>query len=96
MASSLDRERLYELMVDKENELVREYQYFDDSFRIRQVVDHLLANGVIVPPCNVGDKVFVIDTYDRIVVEMKFNPCMLNDIGKIVFLTKEEAEKALE
>ena len=30
-----------------------------DSFPVESVADYLLANGVIVPPCKVGDKVSV-------------------------------------
>lgn len=84
------------------------------EFEINGIADHLLANGVIVPPCKVGDKVFFIvdmsghsafndfvtdDTVTKIGVTTKgllyekgFN---FADFGKTVFLTKEEAEKAL-
>ncbi|MGN1092921.1 MAG: hypothetical protein ACI4RS_04635, partial [Monoglobaceae bacterium] len=79
--------------------------------------DYLLENGVIVPPCKVGDTVY---TYGlRRVKEWKITFCGKNssgehkmiaadddfknmlefwnyDIGKTVFLTKEEAEQALE
>lgn len=93
--------------------------------------DHLLANGVIVPPCNVGDKVYVIEqcscshkygercSANRIRKNTKwleivklppthhYTRCLklfarpfrieyLNRIGKTVFLTREEAEKALK
>lgn len=35
---------------------------------IKRLADHLLANGVIVPPCKVGDTVYVVDgTTDGIV-----------------------------
>ena len=30
-----------------------------DRCQIEAITDHLLANGVIVPPVNVGDKVYV-------------------------------------
>ena len=30
-----------------------------------QVADHLLANGVIVPPCKVGDALYWVDEYER-------------------------------
>lgn len=104
--------------------------------------DHLLANGVIVPPCKVGDKVYVADkggireataneiyfygSNDHMSILLSFNcdyecencpfsswsqePCgeyscggeygcwdvKCEDFGKTVFLTKEEAETALE
>lgn len=31
-----------------------------DGTKVDNVVDHLLANGVIVPPCKAGDKVYMI------------------------------------
>lgn len=34
--------------------------WFDFTEKIKEVADHLLANGVIVPPCKVGDMVYVI------------------------------------
>ncbi len=85
------------------------------------VADHLLANGVIVPPCKVGQTVYEIQPIRKRVQEyevttIKYNghywwfTWILKDrkgiygniegfsshqIGKTVFLTKEEAEKAL-
>ena len=78
---------------------------------------YLLANGVIVPPCRVGDTVYSIDNCinrpEMIVVtsihhhkkHTFFSALSRNqreycfeekDIGKTVFLTKEEAEEALK
>lgn len=96
------------------------------------LADYLLANGVIVPPCKVGDTVYELKENGRIVkgivqsihqnlvgneqgrwiVTSWFDDYYANskeagfecgthlyslfaDFGKIVFLTKEEAEKAL-
>ena len=78
------------------------------------IADHLLANGVIVPPVKVGQTVYGIFYPGKVepitVVEICigdgdvlilsdtngedtfFHPL---DIGKTVFLTREEAEKAL-
>ena len=79
-------------------------------------VDYLLANGVIVPPCKVGDKVYTYgakrikeweitfvgknsrNEYKFIAVVGKCEDLLIfwnYEIGKTVFLTKEEAEKAL-
>ena len=97
------------------------------------IAEYLLANGVIVPPCKVGDTLWVnwgyckskeetrpvkvyalrFDTKKnnmRICVEANFKISSYggsythyyngtfawNSVGKTVFLTKEEAEKALE
>lgn len=85
------------------------------------VWDKLLDNGVIAPPCKVGDKVYVTD-YP--ITGNKIFECTIDEIshysygtyyslnwgrsirrirafrsdsfGKIVFLTREEAEKALK
>ena len=35
-----------------------------DMCMIEQIADHLLANGVIVPPCKVGDTVWCLDKKD--------------------------------
>ncbi len=88
--------------------------------------DHLLSNGVIVPPCKVGDKVWFLNIYPSI--DMRQNAVYeakvarvyiekgtvltlavqvktewgttefphITDIGKTVFLSKEEAEQALK
>ena len=51
------RERLIEL-------LDKAFLKSDDNFgmpNVNQVADHLLANGVIVPPCKVGDKVWFVE-----------------------------------
>ena len=79
-----------------------------------EIADYLLANGVIVPPCKVGDTVYVLVNWcdytnchfdgcagckncnDKGIVERKFNYSHLNEIGKTVFLTREEAEAKLK
>lgn len=53
-----ERERLYELIVDADNEFYRETPYGTAQERIEKTVEHLLANGVILPPCKIGDEVY--------------------------------------
>ena len=91
------------------------------------IADHLLAEGVIVPPCKVGDTIYkpiitsrgkpaiweIIVTNISIFIEkngvspasyvighLKRTRCGESadfcEFGKTVFLTREEAEKALE
>lgn len=84
------------------------------------IADYLLENGVIVPPCKVGDTVYELQnkriqayTIETVTYNGRyFNfSWVLKDhkgiygnvygfdssqIGKIVFLTRDEAEKALE
>ena len=73
--------------------------------------DHLLANDVIVLPCKVGQAVYypirrtneVVQLFVREIVyaggKIQFHASYLtftaDTIGKTVFLTKEQAEKAL-
>ena len=45
------RDRLIELMQEWGNE-------HTDSFPFESVADYLLANGVVVPPCKVGDYIW--------------------------------------
>jgi hypothetical protein len=75
------------------------------------LADYLLENGVLVPPCKVGQTIYrnIIDKpleFNVIKIEV-FEDEMLfiddvgklfciSDIGKSVFLAKEEAEQALK
>lgn len=125
------RDRLAELIADS---FGVDPAYFDvDQFAL---ADHLLANGVILPPCKVGDTVYSLDDYvsdssgcrlcehffaegfgdlpecgktkdgrkAAECTEIKEETVTYRDIlrhlsfdhfGKTVFLTREEAEKAL-
>lgn len=139
-----DREKLIELIIDA----IRSHHF--KSYRGRacgktfdiseHIADHLLANGVIVPPCKVGDTVYVISETKireaeideihhyskglRIFVKFECDEdcegCPFdawyqtfcgewdcnniygsaelaeNEFGKTVFLSREDAEKALE
>ena len=79
------------------------------------IADHLLSNGVIVPPIGVGQTLWYIDKYSQTVERdvVKFLTVTNNGVkpilqhhnvrfwemyqwGKTVFLSKEEAEKALK
>jgi acetyltransferase-like isoleucine patch superfamily enzyme len=120
------RERLIELIEETEDKYiecirnsVEQRIDFGEFF-----ADRLLAEGVIVPPCKVGDTVYIVDgTTDGIVegkiINIEFNiyttprewitvignyPFFGKHeeknridllIGKTVFLSREEAEKAL-
>ena len=90
-----------------------------------ELADYLLANGVIVPPCKVGGKVYkpliTDDTHEPAIWDITITQITIDigqllnesyaigkicegdssisfdfdDIGKTIFLTNEEAEKAL-
>lgn len=92
-------------------------QWFPQA--VERLADHLLANGVIVPPCKVGDTLYILcgepsrtikefsvrtilfgETHDSIGFANKslftvWDKRWYDFFGKTIFLTKEEAEKAL-
>lgn len=101
-----ERERLIKILNNwgnKEN----------DGIRAESIADYLLNNGVIVPPCKVGDKVYQYDNggriyesevvwfyydkdYKRVVYDCNSELAFSEEaIGKSVYLSREEAEKAL-
>lgn len=94
-----DRDRLIELIHDSDYSL--------DSVRL---ADHLIANGVIVLPCKVGDTIYQIDgvsIYASTIHEITYTSSKVifvtenivfdeQAINNSIFLTREEAEKALE
>lgn len=110
------RDRLIELIVSADISL-----FGTDKPYAEVYADYLLANGVIVPPCKVGDTVYFVVEFDEdckcyvdkgrvYAIIQNENTLWLsvrylsglrydhtpNDFGKTVFLTKEEAEKALK
>ena len=103
-----DRDRLVELLKDT----LHEWECDVSIKTVTEIAEHLISNGVIVPPCKVGDRVyrpsdclgvvqFVIVSFTIYESEMFFtddseNIIYLSDIGKTVFLTREEAERALK
>ena len=108
------KDRLIEILLDGVT-FTDEYK-FPARLQAEYVADRLLANGVIVPPCEVGSEVYFADhenksawygnlvSYSLDAAHLWFNchyKCGLNmwhpieDFDKTVFLTREEAEKAL-
>ena len=120
-------------MRDRLIELVNKFDELDffvpPNWWIEHIADYLLANGVIVPPCKVGDILYRLETPSHIqddtylITEFGVNSQYFSeggkitifihriwkgkpttsyevitnrDIGKTFFLTREEAEKALE
>ena len=102
------KDRLIELLNDK----TRPWSYLLCPANIRSLADSLIEDGVIVPLFKVGDKVYIVAEISEKIVEsivigvwLFENECAIitnygtihNDsIGKTVFLTREEAEKALQ
>lgn len=110
-----ERERLIELV---KQSLIK---HIDKTCKLAEnITEDLLANGVIVPPCMVGDMVYRIGKGNEIIKALVSDwkkeaagdwlfrafysvngssvTILFGDrnIGKTVFLTREEAEKALE
>ena len=74
-----------------------------DLGRLEELVEADKDGRVVVLPCKVGDTVYRLQyiepTLGRFVVgvaEIKFALIWLEEFGKTIFLTREEAEKALE
>lgn len=84
-----DRDRLIELIFKSE---YSDFPCHLNNVRIEDFADYLLANGVIVPPCKVGDDIYWIDSDTN---EIK---CQKNDIkavcyygeGKFKIISKNE------
>lgn len=116
------RERLIELILEceKENDVLNCYNerpMFKQAAEI--IADYLIVSG-IVPPCQVGQKVWKLmlwQNYPAEIIEGKVSMLQqkadrtwkirisrrssveditLDEIGKTVFLTREEAERALK
>ena len=111
-----DRDRLIEILQDT----LHEWECDVSIKTLTEIAEHLLANGVIVPPCKVGDTLYEITSRNTIseyevtaiqielfnvfidwkltqgFVDRYISDMPVGEIGKTVFLTREEAEKALE
>jgi hypothetical protein len=115
------RNRLVELLKNAHDE----QKYLTSDKSIQAIADYLLANGVVVPPCKVGDRVYMVIHDKRTKKPIECNVigfwytnhedcCTIHlsryidgklhstfsvrftDIGKTVFLTREDAERALK
>ena len=117
------RDRLVELLKGAEKKVMEKVSAplsLDEWIGI--YADHLLANGVIVLPCKVGDTVWLIESLNwqrtewgigegkvsmiqqkadkswkfRVTKNHSVQDYTTGSIGKTVFLTREEAERALK
>lgn len=112
------RDRLIEL-IEQSGIICDNCPEYDCSLWGEELADHLLTNGVIVPPYKVGDKLYYIgyrancgktekyikeETIEMISMDSRSIYAHiprallidLADLGKSVFLTREEAEQALK
>lgn len=114
-----ERERLIEIFKKikyKAYENAIEANFIDQfsDYALNIIVDEFFKNGIIVPPCKVGDKVYQYDNggriyesevvwfyydkdYKRVVYDCNSELAFSEEaIGKSVYLSREEAAKALE
>lgn len=108
------RDRLVELLLEdvgcekdgRGDCSVCEYKYSEDGcikHLATLLADHLLANGVIVPPCKVGDIIYALN-YDgngymplSVTSRESLVRWMEEDqFGNTLFINREEAEQALK
>lgn len=112
-----DRDRLIELL-KQANTLYLDYLesidqngLIDTEGRAKYIADHLIANGVIVLPCKVGDKVYELTTseeieqrkvkdiiYDNEGFRLRLEPYFSYEyyLNETIFLTHSEAAQALK
>jgi hypothetical protein len=93
-----EREKLIELL------MAEEIRCFCNQKSWPEVVaDYLIANGVAIPPCKIGDTVYETDgikTYEskvkNIIYDTENTAFDKSALGKTIFLTPAEAERALK
>ena len=109
-----ERERLIELLMQGDIAAAKQ-GVFNCCMCRREaeiLADFLLENGVIVPPCKVGDMVYIFERGSYIIPicgqgkphwEIKIEKCSFkywlldnHKFGVNMFFTREEAEKALK
>ena len=91
------KDKLIELLIEGH----KQYLFYD------QIADYLLENGVVVPPVKVGDVVytningiglqnsFMVNHVDLLGFSNGLYSWTWHQLGKSVFVTLEQAEKAL-
>lgn len=94
-----DRERLINLIREAKKHTKNANS---DLERNMIFAEYLLEHGVIVPPCKVGDTVYsiemrIVDKWLKYkVCEIPFNLTLWENGWEDIFLTREEAERALK
>ena len=93
-----DRERLTALLMAGADDFIKK----NGALNCTKLADYLLEHGVIVPPCKVGDTVYsiemhIVDKWVKYkVCEIPFSLTLWEHGWKDIFLTREEAERALK
>ncbi len=93
------RERLFKMLVEANYMVAGDVVPRSPAEHLYAIVDYLFAHGVEIPPCKVGDTVYQTDSerVDEYVVDNIYYSTDLitfeeSDIGRLVFINREEAE----
>lgn len=76
------REKLIELITTADDEYVYSDDDKDGTGEIAYIADHLLANGVVVLPCKVGDFVYIPDPEKNVPIRLRVNGISVSVSGK--------------
>ena len=78
-------------------DLIRETPkaYNSHKVTVEDIADHLIANNVIVLPCKLGSKIYIVNKTMGYIIEGKFRLDDINQIGTRIFLDRKDAERAL-
>ena len=92
-----DRERLIRLM----QEASQNKSDYAGNIGLGQIADYLIEHGVTVPPCKVGDTLYCESAIKGHITHLKAPDLEWifenrEILGKEIFLTSEEAERALK
>ena len=101
-----NKERITEIL----KAYTKKHNISASSVILEEYAEELLANGVIVPPCKAGDTIYQIDgvrIYASTIYEITYTENKVifvtgnvvfdeRAINNSIFLTREEAEKALK
>ena len=85
-----ERDRLIELIGDKQPSA--EYENYNSVEWAEHLADYLLANGVIVPPCKVGDTVWFLLEDDFPVHKWFLSEEKITEVASKGFFTSSFAE----
>lgn len=95
-----ERERLIELLEDVsctqyKGDIIVHSEMDIDNEEINRIADYLLANGVVVPLCNVGDKLYNICTTPWLygVIEYTVDAIQIHTYGGEIYYASTKVSK---
>ena len=99
---TMDYKKQKKQLADMTLEFIRLTVLPNMVFDCEKFSEFMFSHGVIVLPCAIGDTIYIVGRkyrggrFEKWINTGKFRLSDLEKIGKTVFLTREEAEKALE